>query len=415
MSTPSLLDRTATGSRPVAGRVATEAEALEIAHRLAAQFAPGAAQRDRERLAPVAELDAYSNSGLWAISVPREHGGLQASYLTVARVFAIISAADPSIAQLAQNHFGYVNFIALNASAEQQRELFGAVLSGARIGNALSEKRNARDAKTRAHVGVFETRITAVDEARARVDGRKFYSTGALYADLVPVTATNAEGQVEVAFFDRHTSGLEVVDDWSSFGQRTTASGSVILDSAVLPRSRVVVGERPGGASSNGPVSQLLQAAIDLGIGVGALDDTLDYLRHRARPWIDSGVERACEDPLSLARLGRLATQREAADALFERAALAVDEADRQLDDETVDLASVAVAKAKVATTEFALEAAERLFELSGTSSTLSEFGYDRHWRNARVHTLHDPVRWKLHLLGNHLLNGASPKRHAWN
>lgn len=32
-----------------------------------------------------------------------------------------------------------------------------------------------------------------------------------------------------------------------------------------------------------------------------------------------------------------------------------------------------------------------------------------KHWRNARVHTLHDPVRWKYAADGNFYLNGVRP------
>lgn len=77
--------------------------------------------------------------------------------------------------------------------------------------------------------------------------------------------------------------------------------------------------------------------------------------------------------------------------------------------------ASVAVAEAKVLTTRIALKASEKLFELAGSAATRAAPNLGRHWRNARVHTLHDPVRWKLHLIGNHRLNGALPARHSWN
>jgi hypothetical protein len=55
------------------------------------------------------------------------------------------------------------------------------------------------------------------------------------------------------------------------------------------------------------------------------------------------------------------------------------------------------------------------LHELGGTRSTLGQYNFDRHWRNARTHTLHDPVRWKYFHVGNHLLNGVAPPRHAWS
>ena len=72
------------------------------------------------------------------------------------------------------------------------------------------------------------------------------------------------------------------------------------------------------------------------------------------------------------------------------------------------------VAEAKALSTEVSIQVASKLFELTGSRSTLEEYGLDRHWRNARTHTLHDPVRWKYYALGNYYLNGVPPPRHAW-
>jgi alkylation response protein AidB-like acyl-CoA dehydrogenase len=103
------------------------------------------------------------------------------------------------------------------------------------------------------------------------------------------------------------------------------------------------------------------------------------------------------------------------AEALLERAGFALDAARPAPNEDNVAHASLAVARAKVLTTEIAIEASNKLFELGGTRSTLKKHNFDRHWRNARVHTLHDPVRWKYHVVGNWLLNGAKPPRHDWS
>ena len=81
---------------------------------------------------------------------------------------------------------------------------------------------------------------------------------------------------------------------------------------------------------------------------------------------------------------------------------------------ETVAAASIAVAEAKILSTEVAILATNKLFELGGTRSVLERYNLDRHWRNARVHTLHDPVRWKYNILGNFYLNGIRPPQHSW-
>jgi alkylation response protein AidB-like acyl-CoA dehydrogenase len=103
-----------------------------------------------------------------------------------------------------------------------------------------------------------------------------------------------------------------------------------------------------------------------------------------------------------------------AAEAILERAARFTDVAIANPTADTVAEAAIAVAESKVLTTEVAILAANKLFELGGTRSTLAAHGLDRHWRNARTHTLHDPVRWKLFHVGNYYLNGVKPARHLW-
>lgn len=386
----------------------SEHEAIEVAHALAQDFRREAAARDRERRLPLAELDAYSQSGLWSIIVPRAYGGLGASYRTVGEVFKIISAADGSLGQLPQNHFVILAHIGFDASDEQKRFFFDLALSGARFGNAFSE-RNGK------HVADFQTRI-APDGDGYVVNGQKFFSTGALLAHWIPIVSVDDQGRPHLAVVPRETEGLKVINDWSSFGQRTTASGTVLIEQVRVPASHIVpiwqAFDRP---TAGGAISQFIQAAIDAGLARGALADTLDYVRRHTRPWIDSGLEKATDDPYILQQLGDLQIRLRAAEAVLDLAADAIDLALHEPSEENVAEASIRTAEAKVLTTEVAILASNRLFELAGTRSTLEEYGLDRHWRNARVHTLHDPVRWKYHIIGNYLLNGIKPPRHPWN
>lgn len=144
-------------------------EALAVAQRLAAAFRTGASERDRTSARPLAELDAFSQSGLWSINVPRAQGGPEVSYRTLAQVIAILAAADPAIAQIAQNHLGIVAAIRTVSDAAQRQFLFGEVLRGTRFGNAFSERGTKRAAE-------FDTRFTDAGDA-VIVRGQKFYST----------------------------------------------------------------------------------------------------------------------------------------------------------------------------------------------------------------------------------------------
>ena len=393
-------------TQDTAHRIASEEEALAVARTLAAEFEGGASRRDYERALPHEELDRLSASGLLAITVPADYGGIDVSNAVLAEVTAILSEADSSIGQIPQNHFYILEALRHDGSEAQKRFYFGRALAGDRFGNALSE------VGTRT-VGDYNTRITP-DGAGFRINGRKFYSTGVLFAHWVAIFALDEADRLTRSFAPRETEGIEIVDDWDGFGQRTTGSGTTILRDVYVPADAVVPHqkgfERPG---TIGSVGQIIHAGVDLGIARAALKETIGYVRDKARPWTDSGVARAADDPLTIARIGELAIRIEAAEAMVERAGRKVDQAQVSLNAENAVAATLAVAAAKVLTTELAIDAANALFELAGTSATKRGLNLERHWRNARTHTLHDPVRWKYHVVGNYHLNGVIPPKNG--
>jgi SfnB family sulfur acquisition oxidoreductase len=390
-----------------AHRIKNEQEALEAARQIAERIRPGSAARDKERLLPFEEIEWFSQSGLWGITVPKEYGGAGVSTSVFTEVVALISEADASVGQIPQNHYANVEEIRLIGTEAQKTFFFNCILEGDRLGNAAVE----RSGKT---VTTDQTKLEP-DGDGYLLNGEKFYSTGALFADWVPVRATNPDGDRVVAIVHRRSEGLTVIDDWSSFGQRTTASGTVIFKNVRVNREQILPSylayQKP---TTRGPFSQIIHVAIDIGIARAAINETVQFIKTRSRPWIDAKVENACEDPLTIYQVGDLHYQLHAAEALMERAALRVDRAVAALDEATVGAAALAVAEAKIAATEIAILATNKLFELAGTQSTLEKYQLDRHWRNARVHTLHDPVRWKYYAVGNYYLNGVAPPRHAW-
>src|ERR1700683_1783710 len=256
--------------------IKNDAEAITVAEQLAADFAKEAAERDRTRTWPIKELDAFSQSGLWSINVPKKYGGPEVSYATLAKVVEIISAADSSIGQISQNHLGVVAAIRTVSDEVQQRLLFDEVLRGARFGNAFSEFGSKRAAE-------FETKFTDAGD-HVVVNGRKFYSTGALLAHLVPIVALDDEGRPWYAIADRNAPGLTVIDDWTSFGQRTTRGGTVLLDNVTVPKTHLVPGykgyDRP---TADGAIFQIIQAAVDTGIARNAIEETINLVRGKAR------------------------------------------------------------------------------------------------------------------------------------
>ncbi len=378
-----------------------------MARQVSSELAREASQRDRDRRLPWRELDLFSHSGLWTLNIPKAYGGPGLPYTTIVEVFAIIAEGDASLAQIPQNHVSLLDIVRLDPNETRRHALFARALDGYRFGNAQAE----RDGRTIAEI---KTRLIRRD-GRLELVGEKFYATGALFAHIVPVSALDENNRAILAFVDRDSEGLSIKDDWDGFGQRTTGSGTVILDRVPVGADRIVPAylayDKP---SVHGAVAQILHAAIDLGLARRTVAEALAFVRHRARPWRDSGQARASDDPFVLRDVADLHVRLHAADAVLQRAAKTIDEGLLAEHHETAARASIAVAQAKVLTTEIAILAADRLFELGGSRSTPRNLNLDRLWRDARVHTLHDPVRWKFHAIGDYIVNGTAPPRHAW-
>jgi SfnB family sulfur acquisition oxidoreductase len=385
--------------------ISSEEEAIQVAREVAALLAPEASARDRERRKPVAELDLLSARGLLALTVPREHGGADVSTATLTQVFQILAAADPAVTQLPQSQFVFVNAIRQDGSEEQKRLFFAEVLGGARFGNAQAERGSASalDLKTRLR------RVPAAQEVY-RLDGTKHYTTGALFADWLPVASIDDEGRLVLAYVLRSAPGVEVLDDWNALGQRATYSGTAHFRGVTVPAAHVVAHYRLfERASTFHAFAQLLHAAIDIGIAQNALDDTAAAARARKRPRLGAPATHPTEDPLLLFRFGQLYAKFHAAEALALSAARDLDSAGLRPDLGTAARVSVLVGEAKAYAEDVSVEITSELFALLGTSASDESLNLDRHWRNARVHTVHDANQWRYHAAGNWFLNGVAP------
>lgn len=390
--------------------IRSDEEAIAVAKELAEDFAQAASERDKERRLPYEEVQKLSQSGLLAITVPKEYGGAFVSNVTLVEVLKILSEGDSSLGQLPQNHLYSVEALRIDGTEEQKRFFFDLILKGMRFGNAFSERgtKNVADLKTR--LVRFGSDYV--------LNGQKFYSTGALFAHWIPVLCVDeaaGEGRTSIAHIERDAEGVTVIDDWSCFGQKGTGSGTAIFKDVkvkaehVLPHYQAF--ERP---STMGAFSQIMHAAVDVGIASAALKDAIQFVRNNPRPWIDSGTEYAYEDPLLIHKFGQMELKLHAAEAILRRAGEFLDRAFANTNEDTVAAASIAVAESKAMSEEAAIFITNSFFEVCGTKSTLQELNFDRHWRNARAHTVHDPSRWKFYAIGNYYLNKTNPPRHGW-
>jgi alkylation response protein AidB-like acyl-CoA dehydrogenase len=375
----------------------------EAADKLAATLRSDAAERDRAGAEPVREVALLKESGLLTLLIPAELGGAGESWLAANAVTRIVAAADASVGHLLGYHYLQL----------WRGELFDRPDLVARL---------RRDTVAGNHfwAGVSNPLDAALDlspvDGGFRINGRKTFTTGASVADRLVVSATRTDNEEKVTFVvDARADGVRYLGDWDNMGQRLTTSGGIEFTDVFLPADDVF-GPQPAELSPRLSLAaiafQLFLTQIYVGIAEGALIEAVDYTRHRSRPWFQSGVDSATQDPHIVAGYGELVASVRAAGALTDDAARALGEAfDRgaELSDVERAEAAVAIAAAKVVATRVVIETTAKVFEFVGARGTASKYAFDRFWRNARTLTLHDPVVYKAREVGAHFLTGENP------
>ncbi|MFC4120061.1 acyl-CoA dehydrogenase family protein [Nonomuraea zeae] len=389
--------------------ITTAEEALEAARRIAPELAAGAADRDTAAEPPAEALALVAGAGLLGVSIPRDLGGAGLPAADLIEIVRILAVADSSVAQTLLPHFVLLGAVTGLATPGLRERVLPDVLAGGLVGNATSERGTK-------HAWDPQTTVVA-DGDEVVVNGRKYYATGALSAAWVSVLAKDEQGRLVTVFVPRDAKGLELSADWTSFGQRATVSGGAVLNDVrvgadhVVPLYLAFTGPTVGGA-----FDQLIHIAIDVGIARAALEAGAGFVRTHSRPWFESDVERVTDEQSVLVRFGQIAGRVIVAELALGRAAQLLDEVVAVgPDDDNTALLSAHVAAVKSQAAQVAVQTASDVFELAGTRATDAAFGLDRHWRNARTHTLHDPVRWKEYHLGNFLLNDVRPPRNPLN
>ncbi len=375
---------------------------LQLAREIAAEFAATVAERHRERRLPYAELRRLKDSGLTALLIPAERGGAGAGFSSALEVLRELAAADGSVATLLGYHF--IGVVHLRREPATRR--------------ARLEEHIARDRLWLA--GIANPRDDEITIAPTSggflLNGRKTFCTGAAFADRVTVTGRRTDdGAAALAFIPADRPGIVHHGDWDHLGLDRTESGSFTLtDVFVAPEELKVVGDTPEerhAVAVRTPVNHLVFANLYLGFALGALRAARRYVHEEARPWGVSGVARAADDPLIIQQFGEHWTSFQGALALAERAAPQV-EALLTADPDSArhrGEAAIAVATAKVAASRASVEITSRLYEAMGARATHNRWAFDRFWRDARTHTLHDPLAYKIRELGDYALNGRYP------
>ncbi|KAB0549841.1 monooxygenase [Pseudomonas argentinensis] len=370
--------------------------------RLARQLAASAVERDKAGGSAPAERQLLRGSGLLTLAVPQQFGGQGAAWPEIYRIVRHLAAADSSLAHLFAFQHLQVATIQLFGSPEQQRYwLTRTVQENWFWGNAT----NGRD------TGL----ALSPREEHFELNGSKSFCSGALGADALVISAPRGNRPDDRVFIvlPGGRDGLSVNSDWDGFGQRQTDSGTVQFEQVFVDSSELLgpVGPSPR-TTLRACLSQLILTQLYLGNAQGALDAALRYTREQSRAWPASGVARASDDPFIQQRYGDLWLRYRAAVPLAEHAAVRLQGAWEKSALTAAERAEVALAisEAKVVAVRAALDITSQIFENMGARATSSRYGFDRFWRNVRVHSLHDPVDYKVRDLGHWLLSGQGPQ-----
>jgi alkylation response protein AidB-like acyl-CoA dehydrogenase len=382
-----------------------------------ATIAAGALEREADRRLPFEEVEWLRQAGFTRIRVPREYGGLGASLPQFFRPLIELGASDSNLPQLLRGHFGFVETRIFLEDQDLRDRWLRRIASGVIVGNAQSEQGN----------NSFWQNTTTISPSADgdgwRLSGRKFYSTGSLFADWIHTTATLDSEHSATVLVPTSATGVTRIDDWDGFGQRLTGSGTTVFEDVEIHLDDVEI--YPNGEIAGTYLFaffQLVHLATLAGIGRRAVADAVEYVQGRTRNLANPAFPSPKDDPQIQAVVGRLQSASFAAVATTLAAVDAVDivvraQATGAATQDLFDSADVATFSAQGQVIDLVLGITNELFEVGGSSAVTDRYRLDRHWRNARTLASHNPVMYRSTIVGDHALNHTSPSaaiRNTW-
>ncbi len=373
------------------------------------QIAEGASERERERILPFETINLIRGARLGALRLPTSAGGAGSSIRELFEIVIRLGEADANVAHILRNHFSVVERLVRHPRDDQHRQWQKAVADGAIIGLAATELETPKVGDVRPN-----TTLTP-DGDDYLLNGTKYYSTGTLYSDYVLVRTADSSGANAATLIPVKREGVELLDDWDGLGQRLTATGTTHFRNVRVKRQEVVF-DAPDvgyGIPYANTFAQLFLTAINAGIAQAILRDATALVRSRKRTFYYAPNELPTDDPLLQQTVGQIASGAFAAETVVLAAADALDLATDAFDagdPNAVDAAHKAAllsAKAKIVADEFAIRGGSLLFDVGGASATKKVTNFDRHWRNARTLSSHNPTTYKARSIGQYEISGT--------
>ena len=367
-----------------------------------------AVERDTRHILPHEEIRWLKEAGFSKLRLPVENGG---SAATLPELFALVielAAADTSVTNALRSHLGFVEDL-LNAAPSAERDAWIArVAAGETVGSGFAELGEGT-------IGTYATRLTRQD-GRRRLAGRKYYTSGSLYADWINLGAIGEDGEPVGVLVPTGAPGVEILDDWDGFGQTLSASGTAIFTDVAIDDSLISpIRER---FRYTAGFFQLIHLATLAGIGRSASEDVAREVADRKRVYMHGNGETVAGDPQVLQIVGRVRGAAYGAGAIVLKAAEGLQRVfdarqagDPEAEEAAGVVSDVEVSQAVTLITDTILDATTLLFDALGASAAKKSNGLDRHWRNARTIASHNPRIYHHRNIGDFAVNGKAPAR----
>jgi len=289
-----------------------EAErAISLYRPLFRHIGDGAVERELNRTLPDAAIALLKEAAFGAIRIPKEDGGGGVSLPTLFCLLIELSDADSNVTQALRPHFGFSEDVLNSRTKAFRQRWFERLAKGDIVGSAWTE---VGDAKLQS----FSTRVVR-DRGELRLTGKKFYTTGSIFADWIDVGATDDDEKPIAVLVATTAPGVTILDDWDGFGQRLTASGTAIFSEVPVDDVDVIPSETRFKYSS--AFYQLIHLATLAGIGRAATREIAEEVSKRRRVFSHGNASRPAEDPQILQIVGRARSAAYCAGAIVLQAA----------------------------------------------------------------------------------------------
>ncbi|MBL8045009.1 MAG: acyl-CoA/acyl-ACP dehydrogenase [Anaerolineales bacterium] len=349
---------------------------IEIAKKLAQEFASRADEADKAGKLPLADIAALKLSGYLAASVPRDFGGVGATLRQCMEAqieLAQGSASTAMVAAMQLHIFGHAretcpwpeSIFAEFCARAVRGEIFNSVASEPLLGSP-------------SRGGLPETYAEATPDGWC-LHGHKTWATGGRYLDHLLVRA-RLENEPTVFWVEQGTAGVEWTETWQhALSLRASESHDVYFRGVSLRPEKLIARGRDSAKNAWFP---MLITATYLGAAYAARNALIVYARERVPTALGKPIATL---PAIQRQIGEIEIALQAARALLLEAASVWDEA------KNGEAAYARIVAAKHFATEAANTVTDKALKVAGGASITAALSLERHFRDVRAGPMHPP------------------------